>query len=206
MARVARARLRNASAAAALFATVASFSASVTAEEPRARVARAPVPLDGIAAIVDDEIVFRSDLDAQVRHFESKLSRDPVQRRAELAAMEKELLARAVDTILIARDCKRLQLEATDAEVSAGIESVAKANNFTRKRLETEIKNAGFTTLEYQEEIRRQILEQRWLMARAAGKIDRKKTPDAASFQAELEKQREVLLVDLRSRAYIEVR
>jgi len=120
--------------------------------------------------------------------------------------MEKEVLARAIDTILIARDCKRLRLEATDAEVAAGIESVAKANNFTRKRLETELANAGFTTLEYQEEIRRQILEQKWLMTRASGKIDRKKAPDAASFQAALEKQREALLVDLRRRAYIEVR
>ena len=43
-------------------------------------------------------------------------------------------------------------------------------------------------------------------MARAAGKIDRKKAPDAVSFQALLEKQRELLLVDLRSRAYIELR
>ena len=183
-----------------------SLSSSVGAEEPRAHEARAPVPLDGIAAIVDDEIIFRSDLDTQVRHFEQKLSHDPVQRRAELAAMEKEVLARAIDTILIARDCKRLRLEATDAEVAAGIESVAKANNFTRKRLETELANAGFTTLEYQEEIRRQILEQKWLMTRASGKIDRKKAPDAASFQAALEKQREALLVDLRRRAYIEVR
>ena len=203
---MARLGLRFVLLAPAIATSIASLSSSVRAEEPRAHVARAPVPLDGVAAIVDDEIIFRSDLDAQVRHFEQKLSHDPVQRRAELAAMEKELLARAVDTILIARDCRRLHLEATDAEVAAGIESVAKANNFTRKRLDTELANAGFTTLEYQEEIRRQILEQKWLMTRASGKIDRKKAPDAVSFQAALEKQREALLVDLRRRAYIEVR
>ena len=176
------------------------------AEEPRTRLARAPVPLDGIAAIVDDQIVFRSELDAQARRFEAKLSHDPVQRRVELAAMQKELLARAVDAILIDRDCKRLHLEATDAEVSAGIDTVAQANNFTRKHLEAEVAKAGYSPLDYQEEIRRQILEQKWLIARATGKIDRKKAPDAASFQALLEKQRELLLVDLRSRAYIELR
>ncbi|MEA2746770.1 MAG: peptidyl-prolyl cis-trans isomerase SurA [Myxococcales bacterium] len=176
------------------------------AEEPRTRLARAPVPLDGIAAIVDDVFVFRSEIDAQARRFESKLSHDPVQRRAELAMMQKELLARAIDAILIERDCKHLHLEATDAEVSAGIESVAQANGFTRKQLESEVAKAGYSQADYQEEIRRQILEQRWLMARAAGKIDRKKNPDAASFQAAIEKQREALLVDLRSHAFIELR
>jgi parvulin-like peptidyl-prolyl isomerase len=176
------------------------------AEEPRARLARAPVPLDGIAAIVDDVVVFRSDIDAQTRHFEPKLSHDPVQRRAELAVMQKELLARAIDVILIERDCKRLHIEATDAEVSAGIDSVAQANNFTRKHLESEVAKAGYSQVDYQEEIRRQILEQRWLLARAAGKIDRKKAGDAAAFQAALDKQRELLLLDLRGRAYIELR
>ena len=200
---MARPRSRFALAAIAFITMLSSVAA---AEEPRAHVARAPVPLDGIAAIVDDEIVFRSEIEAEARRSEPKLSHDPVQRRVELAALHKELLAHAIDNILIARDCKRLHLEATDAEVSAGIDSVAKANNLTRKRLEIEIANAGFTTLEYQEEIRRQILEQRWLMTRASGKIDRKKTPDAESFQAALQKQREALLVDLRSRAYIEVR
>jgi hypothetical protein len=176
------------------------------AEEPRARLARAPVPLDGIAAIVDDVIVFRSELDVQVRHLEQKLSHDPVQRRAEIATLEKELLSRGIDAILIARDCKRLHLEATDAEVSAGIDSVAQANNLTRKLLEAEIAKAGYSSVDYQEEIRRQVLEQKWLVSRVAGKIDRKKATDPAALQAILEKQRELFLVDLRKHAYIELR
>lgn len=175
------------------------------AEEPRARLARAPVPLDAIAAIVDDVIVFRSELDAQVRHLEQKLSHDPIQRRAEIATLEKELLSRGIDAILIARDCRRLHLDATDAEVSAGIDSVAQANNLTRKALEGEIAKAGYSSVDYQEEIRRQILEQKWLVSRVAGKIDRKKA-DPAAIQAFLEKQRELFLVDLRKHAYIELR
>jgi hypothetical protein len=176
------------------------------AEEPRARLARAPVPLDAIAAIVDDVVVFRSELDAQVRHLEQKLSHDPIQRRVEIVTLEKELLSRGIDAILIARDCKRLHLEATDAEVSAGIDSVAQANKLTRKLLDGEIAKAGYSAVDYQEEIRRQVLEQKWLVSRVAGKIDRKKVTDPAAIQAFLEKQREVFLVDLRKHAYIELR
>jgi hypothetical protein len=185
---------------------VAVGTSEARAEEPRARLARAPVPLDGIAAIVDDVIVFRSELDAQVRHLEQKLSHNPIQRRAEIATLEKELLSRGIDAILIAQDCRRLHLEATDTEVSAGIESVAQANNLTRKQLDGEIAKAGYSSVDYQEEIRRQILEQKWLVSRVAGKIDRKKATDPAAIQAFLEKQRELFLVDLRKHAYIELR
>ncbi len=174
--------------------------------QPRARAARAPVPLDGIAAIVDDVVIFRSEVAARARRFEPTLSHDPTKRRVELAAMEKQLLARMIDEILVTKDAKALHIEVTAAEVSTGIASVAQANNMDRKALEAEVKKAGFTRAEYEDEIRRQIAEQRWLLARAAGKIDRKKAADNEAFAAAVEKQRDILLADLRSRAFIEIR
>ena len=181
-------------------------SGSARAEEPRARAARAPVPLDGIAAIVDDVVIFRSDVAARAKRFESTLSHDPTKRRGELASMGKQILARLIDEILVAKDVKALHIEVTDAEVNAGVASVAQANNMDRKALEAEVMKAGFSRIEYEQEIRRQIAEQRWLLARAAGKIDRKKAADAEAFQAAVEKQHELLVAELRSRAFIEIR
>jgi peptidyl-prolyl cis-trans isomerase SurA len=120
--------------------------------------------------------------------------------------MEKQILARMIDEILMVKDAKRLQIEVSDADVSTGINSVAQANNFDRKRLEAEVQKAGYSVPEYHEEIRRQIMEQRWLVIRAAGKIDPKKAPDATTFQALIEKQREAFLAELRGHAFIEVR
>jgi parvulin-like peptidyl-prolyl isomerase len=171
-----------------------------------ARTARAPIPLDGIAALVDDVTIFRSDVAARVRHFEAKLSKDPVKRRIELAEASRTLLSRMIDEVLINKDAARLHVEASDADVTAAIGAVAQQNNMDRKTLDAEVAKAGFSALEYRDELRRQIIEQKWLMVRAGGKIDRKKAPDAASFQAALEKEREALLVDLRSHAFIEVR
>ena len=171
-----------------------------------ARAPRAPVPLDGIAAIVDDVLIFRSDVTARARPFEAKLAADPLKRRAELVELSHQLLSRMIDEALVAKDAQSLHLDVSDAEISTAITTVAQQNNIDRKTLDAELVKQGFTQLAYREELRRQILEQKWLMARAAGKIDRKKAPDAASFQAAVEKQREVLLVDLRSHAYIEVR
>lgn len=192
--------------AALLGLAITASSSAARADEPRARVARAPVPLDGIAAIIDDVFIFRSDVAARAKRFEPTLSHDPTKRRAELAAMEKQLLARMIDELLVTRDAKALHIEVTDAEVNAGVASVAQANNMTRNALEAEVKKAGFSRVEYEEEIKRQIAEQRWLLVRAAGKIDRKKAADNEAFAAAVEKQREALVVELRSRAFIEIR
>lgn len=198
---------RMAATVAALLGLAISASPSAAqAEEPRARVARAPVPLDGVAAIVDGTYIFRSEVAARGKRFESTLSHDPTKRRAELAAMEKQLLARMIDELLVSKDVKALHIEVTEAEVDAGVASVAQANNMDRKTLEAEVKKAGFSRTEYQDEIKRQIAEQRWLLARAAGKIDRKKAADTEAFAAAVEKQRELLIADLRSRAFIEIR
>jgi parvulin-like peptidyl-prolyl isomerase len=187
-----------------------SFSFSLSfpahADEPPVRSARAPIPLDGVAAIVDDLVIFRSDVNARVRRFESKLASDPTVRRAERAKLEKALLARMIDEVLFLTDARRLRIEATDAEVNAGIESVAKGNGIDRKQLEAEVMKTGYSVPEYQEEIRKQIIEQRWLLQRTSTKLLRKRTGDGAELQAALEKEREVLLEALRSRAFIEVR
>ena len=169
--------------------------------------ARAPVPLDGIVAIVDGVVLFRSDVAERVRHFEAQLPKDPQKRRAELGELSRVIVKRLIEEVLIAKDATRLQIEVTDAEVTSGIATVAAQNKVTRARsLDAEVAKAGFTPASYAEEVRRQVLEQKWLVLRAVDKIHRKKAGDAAAFQAVIEKQRAILLADLRRQAYIEIR
>jgi parvulin-like peptidyl-prolyl isomerase len=190
----------------AVFSVLSLPSRDARAEEPRARVARAPVPLDGVAAIVDDVVIFRSDIAQRAKHFDQQLSKNPVERRAELVALQKQLLSRAIDEILIAKEAAKLHIVASDEDVAAALGSVAAANKMDRSKLEAEVVKQGFTLVEYREELRRQIVEQRWLVSQAGAKIDRKLANDAAALQAAFDKQRDVLLVDLRSRTFIEIK
>jgi peptidyl-prolyl cis-trans isomerase SurA len=185
-------------------ATLASLALArpALAEEKSA----APVPLDGIVAVVDDLVFFRSDVADRVRHFETQLPKEPQARRAALGELTRVMIKRLIEEALIAKDARRLHLEVTDAEVSSGIDTVAAQNKVSRAELETEVAKAGFTKTSYAEEIRRQVLEQKWLVVRAVDKIDRKKAGDAAAFQALIEKQREQLLAELRRSTYIEIR
>ena len=172
----------------------------------RAREPRTPVPLDGIAAVVDDAVIFRSDVLARTKPFLEKLSKDPTKRRGELASMKEQLLSRMIDEILVAKDAAKLGITVNDADVSNGLDSVAKSNGVTRKQLEAEVKRIGLSVPDYEDEIRKQVLEGRWLMLRAAARVDRKKATDPAAFEQELMKLREIILVQLRAHAYIEMR
>jgi parvulin-like peptidyl-prolyl isomerase len=200
------ARLRVALLASGLAVAATSHGDLARAEEPRARVARAPVPLDGVVAIVDDVTIFRSDVATRIRRLESTLSKDPRERRREIAELEKGMVARLVDETLIRKDAAKLYLLVTDAEVSAAIGTVAAANKMDRQQLDVEVAKAGYSPTEYQDEVRRQILEQKWLVARAMRLIDRKKAADSAALEAAFEKQRKILLLELREHAYVEIR
>jgi len=189
-----------------LLAALALASTASLAQAEEKSAERAPVPLDGIVAIVEDVVLFRSDVAERVRHFEPQLPKDPQKRRAELGELSRVMVKRLIEEVLIAKDAQRLQIEVSDAEVASGIATVAAQNKVTRAELDAEVTKAGFTPASYAEEVRRQVLEQKWLVLRAVDKIDRKKTGDPASFQAVIEKQRELLLADLRRRAYIEIR
>jgi len=189
------------------------FALALAATGPIARTARAetpaarvPAPLDGIAAVVGDAFVFRSDVERRARPFHDKLPKDPLKRRVALAELHAQTLERIIDEHLIAKDAKALALTVEDADVSAAIDAIAKANGIDRKKLEAEVLRQGFTFVEYEEEVRRQVLEQRWILVRIRSKIDPKAATNPAMFQVELEKHRIAALAELRARTHVEVR
>ena len=178
--------------------------------QPRAdgtqRGQRAPVPLDGVAAIVDDAVIFRSDVVSRSKPFLEKLSKDPNERRAQVGQLHKEMLQNLIDEILVGRDAAKAQLTASDAEVSAAVGQIAAANKLDRAQLEAEVKKQGLSQREYEDEIKRQIVEGKWLNLRVAGRIDRGASSDPAKLQQELLTQRALYVAELRNRAYIEIR
>ena len=166
----------------------------------------APIPIDGIAAVVDDVILYRSEVLARMRHHDAQLAMDPDKRKTELAELYRVFVRRMVDETLIEKDAKRLAIAVTEAEVETGVLAVAAQNKVTREQLENQIARTGFTTASYRAEIRRQLLEGKWIVQRSVGKIDRAKASDPAAFEVALEKQRASVLAELRMRAFLEIR
>lgn len=138
-----------------------------------------PVLVDRVVAFVDGQLVFQSQVEK--RASAQKVSRQVA--RAEL-----------IDALLIARDAG---LTPTDSDVDGALDTIAKENRLDRAALEAEVKRQGLTVAEYREQLRSQLLELRWLLARANG----------ASLETADERLalREKLLTALRKRAVVEV-
>ncbi len=138
-----------------------------------------PVLVDRVAAAVDGQLVFRSQVEKRV--ITQKVS--PRVARAEL-----------IDALLIAKDAG---FTPTESEIDGALDTIAKGNAVDRTALEAEVKRQGLTVAEYREQLRGQLLEMRWILARANG----------ASLKTDEERAalREKLLAPLRKRAVIEV-
>lgn len=140
-----------------------------------------PVLVDRVVAIVDGELVFQSR----------------VERRASLRPGPKDVRrarAELIDELLIAKDAHTTPSE---EEVDRALETIMKDNQLDRPTLEAELKRQGLSLSEYRGQLRTQLLEMRWLMARANG-ASLKTTEAIAAL-------REQLLAPLRKRAVIEV-
>ena len=185
---------------AALLAALVLLLASARAD------AAPPIPIDGIAAVVDDVVLFRSDIATRMKTSESQLPKDPTKRAAALAELYYVTVRRMVDETLVAKDAERLHIEVTDAEVARGIDVVATENKITRAQLEAEVLKVGMTVAAYEADVRRQIVQGKWMVSRAVGKLDRKQASDPAAFDAALEKFRAKMLAELKKQAFVEIR
>jgi peptidyl-prolyl cis-trans isomerase SurA len=154
------------------------------------------VLLDGIAGIVDDEIILRSQVWARARKFKKSLDRagTPVPQ----ATLEAKILDRLIDDILVSREARLLKLTVDAPEVEGALDLIAQQNKITKPKLLEAVVAEGLTQDEYKEEIRRQILEGKWLRVRMQGRI--------STDEAALAKERDRLLDEMRKAAFVEVR
>jgi hypothetical protein len=161
----------------------------------------APSLIDGIAALVDGVPIFRSELLARVRPYLAQGGRT----EAQEARLPAEVLEQMFDETLIEIDAARLGLGVTEAELAAAIVMLKQINGLDAARLEAAVQGSGMTLAEYEDQLRYQLLEQRWLMVRAAD-IDAFLFAEDASLTDAFGTARQRLVAELRERSFIEVR
>jgi peptidyl-prolyl cis-trans isomerase SurA len=122
-----------------------------------AGAAKAPAAeLDAIVAVVEDDVVMRSELDKEVRKVAAQL-RAQGQKLPPQAAFERQVLERLISTRLQLAAAKQAGVAADDQAVDAALASVAKRNNFTVEQMRAILSREGISFSTYREEIRRQI-------------------------------------------------
>ncbi len=127
--------------------------------------------LDQMVAIVNDDLITRSELDRAITSAKMQIS----QQNPTLSNSEKSLEKQALDQLIN----KKLQLQAaaqagltvSDDEVEKAIQTIASQNNVTADVLFDHVKQEGMTPAVYRTEIHDQIVLQRLQQHEVAGKV-----------------------------------
>lgn len=188
----------------------AAFAALSVSAVPRTADADTSVLVDKIVAVVGEVSILRSDVLAAARPFYAKIGK-PEEHMKEVEQIHQDILARMVEDVLVAREARRLNLDVRAAEIEQAKEWIAKQNKLTREQLDTEIKKQGVGKDEYEAELMRQLLAEKWVAMKVRPRVKvptptSDKPEDQQAFLKALEEERRKAVAELRKTSYVEVR
>lgn len=166
--------------------------------------------VDKIVAVVGEVSILRSDVLAAARPFYAKIGK-PEEHMKEVEQLHQDILARMVEDVLVAREARRLNLDVRAAEIEQAKEWIAKQNKLTKEQLEAEVRKQGVGKDEYDAELMRQLLAEKWVAMKVRPRVKlpvptSEKPEDQAPYLKALEDERRKAVAELRQTAYVEVR
>lgn len=144
-----------------------------------AALAAAPSPaeelVEGIAAQVGPDIVLMSEV-LQLAAPVERVARTQGAGDEDIERLRGEMLERLIERRLLEQVVKRAELEASDAEVDAAVEAIAKENGLSIDQLRQSVESGGLSFASYRERIRGEIQRAKVLngMVRSKVRVDEK--------------------------------
>lgn len=157
----------------------------------------APRTVDRIVARVDSTVITFSRLHARATPLLAQV--DATQKEAVLRRSLEDL----IEHELILAAARQNQITVDPAEVNRALESVAEANKLSIDEVLTAARLQGYTADEYKNELRRQLMELRWLNLMLAAEPTRDPKTSLAEHMSAL---RQKHLKKLRAVAHVEVK
>lgn len=115
--------------------------------------------LDGIAAIVDDDIITRSELDRALAQARRQVA------SADSPPSDEVLVKRVLETLIVeqiqVRAAERGGIVIDDPTLNAAVETIAKRNNLTLSQLRQAVEGDGISFARFREDVRRELLSTR---------------------------------------------
>ncbi len=145
--------------------------------------------IDGIAAQVGSEIVLLSEVRELARPVEDRM-RAAGAPEAEVRGMHAEALERLIEAKLIAGVVRRLELEATEAEIDDAITGIAQDTGLTLEQLGRSVESHGLTIPEYREKIKSEIERSKVLNTMVRSRVRVEPADVKAAFDEQYGNQR----------------
>lgn len=136
---------------------------------PTLSVAQATRPVDGIVAVVDEDVILRSELDRAVANILTQYAAQPEQLPPR-DVLEKQVLDRLVMMRLQLVRAADTGVRVSDAELTQAIQSVASRNRLTQDQLRQRLTAEGLSYEEFRTSLREEMmlerLRQRYIQSR----------------------------------------
>ncbi|HKE16054.1 MAG TPA: SurA N-terminal domain-containing protein [Kofleriaceae bacterium] len=118
-------------------------------------------PVDSVIAVVNQEVVLKSDLDRRLAAYKASLDavKDPGERAKKRIELRKQMIAGLIDEHLLNQEAMRMGLGASDAEVDRAIADIKAKNKLDDAGLNKALAEQGLTLVIYREELRSQIMQ-----------------------------------------------
>ncbi|WP_166257273.1 peptidylprolyl isomerase [Marinobacter salicampi] len=113
--------------------------------------------LDSVIAIVEDDVILESQLDARVRTVVSRLNAQGT-RMPPREILEERVLEQLVTDAIQLQRAEQMGIRISDNELNDTMQNIAARNNMTLAQFESQLAQEGLTYREAREQIRREML------------------------------------------------
>lgn len=122
--------------------------------------AQAVQPLDGIAAVVDEDVILRSELDRAISNILTQYADRPGQLPPR-DVLERQVLERLILVRLQSARAKSTGVTISDEEVDAAVNNIARQNNSTPEQLRQQLVRDGMSYTDFRSSLRDELMIQR---------------------------------------------
>jgi peptidyl-prolyl cis-trans isomerase SurA len=181
----------------ACLCVVAAAARMPATRQPTAPPAVGPYPSDGIAAVVDDQVISVDDLASRIRMVMLSTNiGDSPETRARIA---NQVLRAMIDEKLELEEAKRQNVTATDAEVDKAVASIAKQNNMTAVQLDAVLKSHGVDRSALIDQLKASIVWAKLVRQRAedSSPISEEEVDDALKRLKQTEHQSQIRVAEI---------
>lgn len=117
-------------------------------------------PIDGIVAVVEEDVILRSELDRAVSNIRLQFA-DRTDQLPPADVLEKQVLERLIVMRLQLQRAEQAGVRISDIELEQAISRIAQQNNLSLEQLRTQISKDGISYDEFRQQLREELTAQR---------------------------------------------
>lgn len=144
----------------AISTALAGLLALCFASAPSPVLAQGTTALDGIVAVVDEDVILRSELDRAVNNIVAQYASQPDQLPPR-DVLERQVLDRLVLMRLQLARARDTGIRISDAELTQAVQSVASRNRMTQDQLQQRLAADGISYDEFRNSLREEMIVER---------------------------------------------